>query len=106
MIHSEEVKTINKIKLQQDMLPRDAFIECFEDEFELLREHIRRTTAQYTQTRNIRENLNIDTEMTIQMDYSENYACIFQDEPSAAYFDRNMLTIHPMVAHFRDSTDT
>ena len=35
------------------------------------------------------------------MDYSENYQCIYQDEPSAVFFDRQLITVHPMVVHYK-----
>ena len=41
-------------------------------------------------------------EVTIQMDHSENYSCMYQDEISAVYYDKHHITIHPMVVHYID----
>jgi hypothetical protein len=39
----------------------------------------------------------------MQIDYSENFSCSYQDEPSQAFYDRSQVTIHPMVMHFRNA---
>ena len=39
--------------------------------------------------------------VTIQMDYAENYRCIYQDEPSAMFYTCQQITIHPMVVHYQ-----
>ena len=101
-VHTVEVKTVKNTVLESDILPRDQFIEIFEDEFILLRDHIRRITTQFQQMKKLRENLDTEVEITVQLDYAENYSCIFQDEPSQVFYDRNLLTVHPMIAHFRD----
>ena len=44
------------------------------------------------------------TEVTIGMDYSENYSCMYQDEISAVYYDKHQITIHPMVVHYIDES--
>ena len=38
-----------------------------------------------------------EVEATVQMDYAENWACKYQDEITALYFDK--VTIHHMVVH-------
>ena len=35
------------------------------------------------------------------MDFAENYKCGFQNEPSSAYFEQNMVTIHPSMCYRR-----
>ena len=54
--------------------------------------------------RQLRESLQPKTEFTIQMDYSENYSCMYQDEISAVYYDKHQITIHPMVVYYIDES--
>ena len=40
------------------------------------------------------------------MDFAENYKCSFQNEVQSAYFDQNMVTIHPMVYYYKKQLGT
>jgi hypothetical protein len=93
-------KTIKKMRLQNLEKPKDDFVKLFEAEFISLRKHVFRVNNQYLQINNLRQNLQPETEITVQMDYAENFSCIFQDEPSQVFYDRNQITIHPMVVHY------
>lgn len=95
-----EGKTLKKMRLQQHELPKSEFIMKFTAEFAELRQHVRRINSQYIQLATLRENLCPLTEATCQMDYAENYSCIYQDEPSSVFYDRNQITIHPMIIHY------
>jgi hypothetical protein len=97
-------KIVKKMRLHDVTLLKDDFISTFDEEFCELRDHIKRTTNQFQQTRKLRENLLYDEEVTVQLDYSENYTCVYQDEPAQVFYDRNQITIHPMVVHYMDST--
>jgi hypothetical protein len=35
------------------------------------------------------------------MDFSENYGCLFQSEVQSGFFDRNQVTIHPMLIYYK-----
>ena len=35
--------------------------------------------------------------VALVMDFSENYGCLFQSEVQSGFFDRNQVTIHPMM---------
>jgi oligoribonuclease NrnB/cAMP/cGMP phosphodiesterase (DHH superfamily) len=35
------------------------------------------------------------------MDFSENYGCLFQSEVQSGFFDRNQVTIHPMIIYYK-----
>ena len=39
------------------------------------------------------------------MDFAENYTCGFAEEIQAAYFDKNAVTLHPVVIHTKDKED-
>ena len=36
------------------------------------------------------------------MDFSENYACTFQSEAQSGFFDRNQVTIHPIMCYYME----
>jgi hypothetical protein len=93
---------LKKMRLNHLDLSRDEFIESFKEDFGFLRDHIRRIKTQYMEINNLRNSLAPNQEITCQMDYAENYNCVFQDEPSQVYYDRRQITLHPMVIHFRD----
>ena len=92
---------IKKVKLVEAVSKKDEFIEDFKAALEVLREHSYRVTTQYTQIRLCRSEMLPLTECSIQIDYSENFACCYQNEVSAAFYDRNQITLHPMVVHHR-----
>jgi hypothetical protein len=95
-------KSVKKLRLRQVEMNKEEFKVMCRDDFNELREHIRRMNAQFSQTTILRNNMPAMTEVTVQIDYAENYKCSYQDEPSAAFFDRRQVTIHPMVVHFKD----
>jgi len=39
------------------------------------------------------------------MDFSENYKCSFQNEVQSAYFDQNLVTIHPSMNYNKKIED-
>jgi hypothetical protein len=94
-------KIVHKTRLNNCELPKTEFCEKFKEEFTSLRHHVRRINTQYVELAHLRETLDPMHEITCQMDYSENYSCGYQDEPSAVFYDKNQVTIHCMVVHFR-----
>ena len=91
---------IKKFKLKEIELSKEDFTERFEDEFSELREHVVRMKNQYEHLDLVKKYLSPLTRVTCQMDYSENFACSYQDEPAQAFYDRSMVTVHPMVVHY------
>ena len=93
---------IKKLRLHKVEMQREEFMKTFEDEFSSLREHVRRVHTQYEEISKLRKNLPLMTSATCQMDYSENFNVVYQDEPSQVFYDRRQVSIHPMVVHYRD----
>jgi hypothetical protein len=56
---------------------------------------------QYKEIRNLKENLG-RTEVVVQMDFAENYTCSNVSEIQSAYWNPVMVTLHPVVAYFRN----
>ena len=92
---------ISRIRLTDNTVSKEEIKDIVNSRFEDLRHHVRRCTTQYKELEYLSNHLR-PGEITLQMDYSENYACIYQDEPSALYFDKHQMTMHPMVTHFRN----
>ena len=40
------------------------------------------------------------------IDFAENYKCNFQNEVQSAYFDQNMVTIHPIMCYYKQQLGT
>lgn len=97
-----EGKLLKKTRLKECTLPKSEFVSKFSEEFSALRHHVRRIKTQYVQLSNLRNSLDPLKAITCQMDYAENYGCVYQDEPSSLYYDRNQITVHPMVIHFKN----
>lgn len=99
-------KIIKKMRLADVQVHKQEFKEIFLNESKEFRQHVQRATTQYIEINNLKQNLEPMCEITIQMDYSENYVCSYQDEPSQIYYDRNQVSLHPMIVHYRDQTGT
>jgi hypothetical protein len=99
-------RNIKKMRITNIELPKEDFVEKVTNEMHEFHEHVRRCTTQYTEIANLRKQLQPMTEITCQIDYSENYNCSYQDEPAQVFFDKKQITIHPMVIHYRDMSGT
>ena len=85
---------------------KDEFLTMFTREFEALREHVKRMASQFAAIRHLRQNLEPQRSITVQIDYAENYACAYQDEPAQVCYDRHQVTIHPMVVHYHKDEES
>lgn len=94
---------VEKQRKQLITMEREEFIELFINDFIFLREHVRRMLTQFNQIRHLKSILPEMLHVTVQMDYSENWKIKYQDEISAAFYDKNTVTIHPMVVHYRNN---
>jgi hypothetical protein len=97
-----EGNIMKKLRLKTVDMSKSDFIEKFLDECCDMRQHIYRVNTQFTELDHLKKNLQPFTEATCQLDYSENFPCVYQDEPSAAFYDRRQVTLMPMVIHFKD----
>ena len=64
------------------------------------KEHDWRVITQYANFSLLKSNLP-DNTCTVQIDFSENYTCNFQNEIAAAYYSKVQVTLHPAVFHFK-----
>ena len=92
-------KTNKQATLLKQTLSRNKFIEKFRIEVGEFEEHVRRVTNIYEELAN-KENLK-ENECTIQMDFAHNYECVPMAEVQAGYYNRTLVTIHPIVITYR-----
>ena len=76
------------------------FIQELEKDLVTYSGHRFRATWQQQQMIKCSESLKPDEIMTV-MDFSENYKCNFQNEPQDAFFDQNLVTIHPSMNYYK-----
>lgn len=93
---------LKKVKYTKTSLQKEEFIDHFKTELLTFRAHTERVHTQYTEILKLKEHLVPMTEATIQMDYSENYSCTFNEEISQVFYDKMQVTLHPMVVHWRN----
>ena len=100
-------KTYKKTKLLDVSLTNNEMgaLLCGK-QFEKYRDHCARIATQYDQVRLLKETLQPHTEATVQMDYNENWAAKYPDKISAAYYDSDQTTLHPMVVHYHYEDNT
>lgn len=79
------------------------FITKFVADVQILRQHESRITSQYVELDCLKHNMEPQVEARCQLDYAENYSCKFQNEPSQVFYDRNQVSIFPVVIYYRDS---
>lgn len=59
---------------------------------------------QYGESRRLKETLP-NSHAICHMDFAENYTCGFAEEIQSAYFDKNTVTLHPVVIYYKDTTN-
>lgn len=64
------------------------------------RQHMRLVNAQYTEVKKLKDNLPQE-HVVAQLDFSENYSCSSIEEVQSAYWNQNMVTIHPVVIYYK-----
>ena len=89
----------------QIKINKKEFINTFIAAMPIFRSHCFRVTTQYQQLYHLKTVMKDEVEATVQMDYAENWACKYQDEITAVYFDKDQVTIHPMVVHAKKDGD-
>lgn len=98
---SIENRVIKKTKLTRVEEKRSDFIDNLVGGMSVFREHCRRVVVQYQQLKHLQSRMMPKFEVTVQLDYAENWAVKYQDEIAAVYFDKNQITIHPMIVHYK-----
>ena len=79
----------------------EEFLDEYVEDMQELPIHVFRATWQHKQMKVCIEGLAND-EACLCMDYAENYQCKFQQEVQSAFFEQNQVTIHPMMAYYKE----
>ena len=89
-----------KMKLVREEENKALFVKIFKNEVAEFRAHVNRIKNQYTQLRQLKDNLP-DDDITMQMDFAEDYRYRSQQEVQSAYWNPEQVTIHPMVFYYK-----
>ena len=93
-------RTCKKLRLRHNTLAKQAFIEKMSKEFVTMREHSLRAQTQHRVVRELREGMS-EAEVTIQMDFAENWPVSYPESPQSVYYSKEPVTLHPAVIHYK-----
>ena len=99
----EKGKKMSVTRIVESKVEKGAFITRFEKQMEEFDAHAKRVTKQYEEIKTLKQNLP-EHEMLVQLDFAENYSCRSMEEVQSAYFNQSAVTLHPVVAYFRDTS--
>lgn len=83
----------------------DQFLHDYEQDMINYPAHTFRASWQHEQMSVCIKNLKEDQVIMI-MDFTESNKCSFQNKVQSAYFDQNMVTIHPMMCYYKKQLGT
>ncbi|XP_078659979.1 LOW QUALITY PROTEIN: uncharacterized protein LOC144904722 [Branchiostoma floridae x Branchiostoma belcheri] len=105
MVKYEEWKRVEvegkKMKIVTSEVETSAFCAKFKEEVPQFRQHVVRANEQYSQLKTLKENLD-QYNVAIQMDFAENYKIKNNEEIQSAYWNCDMVTLHPIVVYFKN----
>jgi len=101
----EKGKKKSTTRIVESKVPKEKFIEDFEKQMEDFKGHRSRVQTQYQQIRELKDKI-ARNEIIVQLDFAENYSCRSVEEVQSAYFNQTSVTLHPMVAYFKDENNT
>jgi hypothetical protein len=103
-----EIKKDDKVKRCVSCVPKETnfqtFLDALEQDMKEYPEHAFRAAWQQKQMGTCIDKLSQRT-VAVVMDFSENYSCVFQSEVQSGFFDRNQVTVHPMMCYYKDTVE-
>ena len=90
-----------RVKVVSTNMPLSEFKDKFVQDFDKFSEHNARAKTQYTQLRQLKENLPANR-IIIQMDFAENFTCASTDAVQSAYWNQATVTLHPCVVYYKE----
>ncbi len=94
-------KGVQRMTVVEITSSKADFEKLLRDEMENFRDHVKRVKLQFHNNRLLKEGIP-EHEFILQMDFSENYSCRSVDEVQSAYWNQVSVTLHPVVAYFKD----
>ena len=95
-----------KTKLLDVTITKQEFIDDFLQDVPSLRQHCFRITMIGEEIRSLKHTMEPLKEATVQVDYAENWAVKYNMQISAAFYDNDQVSMHPMVIHYRAEEGT
>lgn len=92
-----------KVNLVNVLKSKDEFRAELLKTAEVFREHVKMVKNQYSEIRKLKGNLS-NGNVVAQLDFAENYTCTSYDEVQSAFWNKSMVTIHPIVVYYRDAS--
>ena len=104
-VDPETGKKVKQRKYHLDLVKgqtdKEGIIKLIFERYDSLRAHKKRVFHQAHATTTLRDKMPALTHVSIQVDYAENWNSKYLNEVSGHHWDRNAVTIHPMVVHVR-----
>lgn len=82
---------------------KKEFMISFQKETTTYKDHLSTLINQFQTLKQNKESLQVG-QIIVHMDFAENYTCKSLDEIQSAYWATRMVTIHPIVIHYRDES--
>jgi len=93
-----------KTKIVEKKLKRDEFVAAIIQQIGEFQKHVQRVKSQYAAVSTLKENLP-QGHVMLQMDFAENFVCNTADEVQSAYWNSTVVTLHPVVAYFKNDNN-
>ena len=107
-VHYKEWKRVKcndgkqRTKLLDFEKTKDEFTDIVELEYSEFRGHISRVKAQYEAFKTLKDKVyDYSNHVCVQMDFAENYSIKEMEEVQSAYFNAEMVTLHPVVIYYK-----
>ena len=99
-----EINGVKKMRILSVTKTPKEFIETMNKDYMAFQDHVSRLRQQYKALRDLKNGLP-QHHVIVQMDFAENYACQNVEEIQSAYWNGTSVTLHPVVAYYKDDND-
>ena len=94
-------RVVKKLRPVPVEVAKDKFVKALVAAFPGIKVHVELAAHQHKTVRNQRENLQDEIEVTVQMDFAQNWLVGFGQEVQSAFYAKDPITVHPVVMHIR-----
>ena len=77
---------------------RALYLDFVKSRFSNFRNHKHRVIEQFRASKILKRNLN-DDQVSVQMDFAQNYTCSVKEEAPPGFFAKTKSTVHPVAIH-------
>lgn len=97
-----DVNGVKKMRIEKEKKSRDNFREMMTKEYAAFQSHVDRVKQQFHALSELKSNLP-QKQVIVQMDFAENFVCQSAHEIQSAYWNSTSVTLHPVVAYYKDN---